>query len=361
MNKMMTLAAFAAWSLSASSVLAADPANVCEAGKVKASGAYSACRLKVDSGVAIKGGVPDYSKCLGKFNDKFPATETKAGVGICPTEGDVAPIRTFIEACDDTIADALAGGALPLDVTTCNSDLTTCDADLAACSASTDCGNGLIDAPESCDGANLDGKTCANFGSVDFTGLACSSNCEFDMTGCAFNAPAPSRFVDNGDQTATDLWTGRTWEMKTGVAGPFVLCPNLASCPNVHDVNNDYYWTAVGLGTAFDGSVKTAFLDVLNDVAGGGASCFAGHCDWRLPTALEIKGILLEPDTLTCATTPCVDASFPGPTGPGGYWSSNTRSDNTTRAFYTRFDSGGGVVDAQKTAPRYARAIRGGL
>ncbi|HYC55817.1 MAG TPA: hypothetical protein VEL28_12860 [Candidatus Binatia bacterium] len=34
----------------------------------------------------------------------------------------------------------------------------------------------------------------------------------------------------------------------------------------------------------FDGTAKTAFLDRLNDLANGGANCFAGHCDWRLPS-----------------------------------------------------------------------------
>jgi len=147
--------------------------------------------------------------------------------------------------------------------------------------------------------------------------------------------------------------------MKTGTPGPFVLCPDLATCPDPHDVNNDYHWSTTA--PAFDGPVKTAFLDVLNDVAGGGANCFAGHCDWRLPTALELKGILLEPEAvMTCSAAPCIDPSFPGATGTGGYWAANTFTDNTLTAYYVRFD-GGGVFPAQKIANRYARAVRGGL
>lgn len=63
---------------------------------------------------------------------------------------------------------------------------------------------------------------------------------------------------------------------------------------------------------------------------------------------------------MTCDTTPCIDPSFPGPTGTGGYWSGNTRSDLTAYADYVRFD-GGGIFPAIKIANRYARAVRGGL
>ncbi|MCX6817839.1 MAG: hypothetical protein NTU57_03200 [Candidatus Aenigmarchaeota archaeon] len=45
------------------------------------------------------------------------------------------------------------------------------------------CGNGVIDAGEECDGSNLNGKTCASFG-YDAGTLACSSSCKFDKSDC---------------------------------------------------------------------------------------------------------------------------------------------------------------------------------
>jgi hypothetical protein len=354
--------------LHAISAGAANPSAQCESAKLKTVSAYSACRLKADAAAAIKG-MADYTKCAGKFDTKFPATEIKAGPGMCPSEGDAAPVKAFVEACDHALADHLGGGSLPLDVATCNADLTTCDtnlascdADLTTCQAGCACGNGVLDAGESCDGSDFGGKTCANFGMTDAPGLSCTSECTWDVIGCALGATVPARFVDNADQTATDLWTGRIWEMKTGTPGAFVACPNLATCPDPHDVNNSYSWSS-GVGvTAFDGSAKTAFLDILNDVAGGGANCFAGHCDWRLPSMLELKNILLEPEAVgTCSAAPCIDPSFPGPVGNGGAWSATTFSDTPTYAYWVRFDFGGGVYTAAKPVNRYVRAVRGGM
>jgi hypothetical protein len=46
------------------------------------------------------------------------------------------------------------------------------------------CGNGKIEGNESCDGYDLSGKTCADFGKANPAGLACSVNCTFDTSGC---------------------------------------------------------------------------------------------------------------------------------------------------------------------------------
>jgi len=340
---------------------AVTPQQQCQAAKNKVAGAYATCRQKAEAGLATSGDATKYGAALGKCGTKLTTAwqkaidkAAKAGATCLDAPLAVGDFQTVIDNHTDGIATALGGGGLP----ECPADLATCTADLAACEAASDCGNGIVDRGEACDGAALGGKTCASFGGSDFPGLACTSACSFDFVGCAYAAATPARFHDNGDQTATDLWTGLVWEMKTGTPGPFVLCPDLATCPNPHDVNNDYHWTATG--TAFDGTAKAIFLDVLNDVAGGGASCFAGHCDWRLPSGLELKGILLEPEAvMTCGTTPCIDPSFPGPTGTGGYWSANTSSDGTTSAYYVRFD-GGGLFPTLKTANRYARAVRGG-
>ena len=127
-------------------------------------------------------------------------------------------------------------------------------------------------------------------------------------------------------------------------------------------MNNSYRWTFGVGGTAFDGPAKTAFLDVLNDVASNGTNCFAGHCDWRLPTVMELKHILLEPEAVfTCSADPCIDPAFPGAVGSGGAWSATTLSDTPTNAYWVRFDLGGGVHTSVKISSRYMRAVRGGL
>jgi hypothetical protein len=116
---------------------------------------------------------------------------------------------------------------------------------------------------------------------------------EAKAVGSGATCDAP-RFVDNGNGTVTDNLTALQWEKKT----------NLDSTPNAadrHDADNTYSWSAVGM--AADGTAYTDFLANLN---GGG--CFAGQCDWRLPTVAELLTILSEP--YPCGGSPCVDAIF---------------------------------------------------
>ena len=105
----------------------------------------------------------------------------------------------------------------------------------------------------------------------------------------------------------------------------------------------------------------TDFLGALN----GGTSpdgvatsgCFAGHCDWRLPTVEELQTILLA--AYPCGTSPCIDSAF-GPTQSNYYWSATTCAGVPDRAWDVYFYDGN-VYDDYKTSFNYVRAVRGGL
>jgi hypothetical protein len=166
---------------------------------------------------------------------------------------------------------------------------------------------------------------------------------------------AGNRFKDNLDGTVTDYETGLQWEQKTTAVGSGV---NLA---DPHDVDNTYSWTAGGGGyTVPDGTVFTDFLAKLN----GGEStdgvtftgCFAGHCDWRLPTIVELQTILLDPDP--CGTSPCIDSVF-GPTVADVYWSATTDATDPPSAWIVYFFDG--IVGPNfKGSDNYVRAVRTG-
>jgi hypothetical protein len=261
--KMLVLsAAVTAAMLYSSPSYAADPAASCASSQLKASSSYSACRLKVDAGVAAKGGAADYSKCDATFTDKYSAAETKAGSGVCASEGNVAGVQDFLSACADSVTTgATTGAVLPLDPITCasdlsecdtalaatgscagnlttctsslgtcngslgtcstnlsstNADLGTCNTNLAACQSQPVCGDGVIAGDETCDS----GDTCVNHGYVGGT-LVCAF-CTVDTSGCYL-----TRFVDNGDGTITDNQTKLIWEKKSDAGG---LSETLCNC-----------------------------------------------------------------------------------------------------------------------------------
>lgn len=162
------------------------------------------------------------------------------------------------------------------------------------------------------------------------------------------------RWVDNGDGTVTDYVTGLMWEQKDDSGG-------------IHDKDDLYTWS--GTFSDPDGTAFTVFLDTLNGGATGTGDCessngltqsggFAGHCDWRLPTAAELRTILLEPSP--CGTRPCIDEDVFGPTVSSFYWSATTNSSNPVFAWVVVFNDGF-VFFGNKTTRSYVRAVRGGL
>jgi hypothetical protein len=162
---------------------------------------------------------------------------------------------------------------------------------------------------------------------------------------------AEDRFIDNGDGTISDRKTGLMWEKKTGEAG------GPSNPGDVHDVNNRYRWSDTG--TNGDGTAFTVFLRTLD---GCGTTCFAGDCDWRLPSIHEIKEIV-DHSAPGCGkrTAPCINPKF-GPIGPmqaSFYWSATTdaRDPGDAQGVAFRFGVGSPFV---KTFDSYVRAVRSG-
>lgn len=140
---------------------AADPAVKCESGKLKETAKYASCRLKAEAKAVQTATTPDYTTCEAKFTPKFNGLETKAGPGVCPSEGDEASINARISSDVNDIATLLTGGSLPA------------------------CGDGVIDVGEECDWGNLAGQTCLSRGYLYAGVLDCAVGaCVFDESGC---------------------------------------------------------------------------------------------------------------------------------------------------------------------------------
>ena len=167
------------------------------------------------------------------------------------------------------------------------------------------------------------------------------------------------RFLDNGDGTVTDTQTGLQWEKKTTAVG------SGSNYADPHDVDNTYTWTASGTPYPPDGTAFTDFLVKLNT-----PPCFAGHCDWRLPSeygrnspftgAKELESILLAP--APCGTSPCIDPIF-GPTADV-YWSATPYTGaNLLFAWLVNFNHDSFDLDVDndpKESDYHVRAVRGG-
>ncbi len=314
-------------------VVALDPnypapvTNACSAGKKKCvsrkATALLACHSKNEKPPA--GLVPEkFAACLQKAVDQFDG-------GADPTKGCFAKLETkFPGACLTTLDTA----ALE----------TTVDGFVNDVVCKLDAGAGTCPTPTATPTA-----TPTPTASPTDTPTA-------TMTPMPVCTPHSSgTYTDNCDGTVSDSATGLVWEQKTTTVLSGV---NYA---DPHDVDNTYTWTASGTPYPPDGTAFTDFLDKLNTVP-----CFAGHCDWRLPSeegqnspftgAKELESILLAPNP--CGTSPCIDPIF-GPTVAGYYWSATTLATFPFGAWGVYFNDG--LVDyGYKNIGHCVRAVRTG-
>lgn len=381
----------------ACAAVALSPADKCEADKLKRAGKYSFCRMKAESKAIKTNSAPDYSLCNMKLGDKWTNAETIGG-GQCPTNGDLASMQTrmtndadAVTAClngtcppscgDGTVNGAESCDGADLGGESCESlgfagtlaCTAGCGFDVSACVPS--CGDNVKNGSDACDGADLGGATCLSIGYTLGGALACTAGCGFDVSDCQgqvsfpatgqttsygtssdgnLQAGAALAYTDNGDGTITDNNTGLMWEKKSGGDGG-----------NIHDVGNSYTWGMTSPPYTMNGTIVTIFLDTLNDVSGGGVSCFAGHCDWRIPNVKELQSLINYensfPSVSPAFNTACAPACTVltcSCTASAFHWSSTTYPSGDT-AWLVDFDYGS-VGGTAKDIVGKARAVRGG-
>ncbi|MFO0747168.1 MAG: hypothetical protein U1F43_16115 [Myxococcota bacterium] len=166
--------------------------------------------------------LPDGWRCDASFYDD---TDCDCGCGAqdadCASTTSVAQCD-FCDACGARPEDACADYILATDTTLCL----------------VECGNGVVDGSEACDGSDLDGETCVTQG---FAGgdLACDALCGFDTSGCLSDVPP-------FDWTCSATWYG-DGDCDCGCGAQDVDCAGTA------DANEcDYCIACPGSGTCLD-------------------------------------------------------------------------------------------------------------
>jgi Protein of unknown function (DUF1566) len=304
----------------------------------------------------------------------------KEGVAVC---GGFCGNGTVdgTEACDGTaLGDAtctsvgFASGALACTVG-CRFDTSGCTP-----SGAPTCGNGTVEPPEQCDGAELGGASCGSLGFTLGGTLGCTAGCAFDVGGCASQRfPASGQtvavmadkndgipgavivaddgtiqagqslaYVDSGDGTITDMSTGLMWEKKDRAGG-------------LHDKDNTYLWSGNG--------AEETIWDWLDDVNAEGGTGFAGHNDWRIPNVKELQSLVsygrggggaeaIEPAFNTNCVPMCAmdDCSC---TDTFNYWSATTDVIGSDSAWFVSFSDGHVGLDG-KGGDDNVRAVRSG-
>ena len=121
-------------------------------------------------------------------------------------------------------------------------------------------------------------------------------------------------FVNNGDGTVTDTSTGLMWQQGA-------------------------------LGNRMTWEEALSYCEAL---------LLAEHVDWRLPNRRELQSIIAYE-----AYNPAIDPDYFPDTVSSGYWSSTTRTDNTSRGWTYSFGDGSDY-GRSKTNSYYVRAVRAG-
>ena len=169
----------------------------------------------------------------------------QTGVEECDDAGESAECDTdcTLASCGDTVTNVLAGE----ECDDGNSD--NDDACLGSC-VDASCGDGFVYAgTETCDGADLDGWSCANFGLLG--DIACDAQCDLDTTECYSLCP-------DGGARVNDF----CWYLSAGCDNTDVTCAS-------HGLTG----TTGYINSVWDLATLTAIADHYGWIAGGDINC----------------------------------------------------------------------------------------
>jgi hypothetical protein len=169
------------------------------------------------------------------------------------------------------------------------------------------------------------------------------------------------RYLANGDGTVTDNQTGLMWQM---LSDSFLSDTYnwTQSSPYQNGSLWVFYLMQLNGGEYYNPvlSLEPLISLPVNGDPNNSGTCFANHCDWRLPTLAELRTIFFKNGV--CGVLPgfpCIDGAL-GATQAAVYWTSSSDSAFPfDRAYCVDFSKAdGGSCEDSKSAQHYARAVR---
>jgi len=209
---------------------------------------------------------------------------TRCGDLICPV-GRACARGTCVDESIVTACGRLAEGAsctLPeIGTGTCQTGL---------CLVGT-CGDGVINAIDACDGAELGGKTCLDFGSNDAGGLACTADCSFDTTRC-------TAFCGDGTKNTSEPCDGTDFAGRTCITEGFytgkLVCTSDCAI-NVGDCS----------GRCGD-NLRNSFVEQCDGADFDGSTCATRGYLGAVSPLLCTPACSFDPTSCTCGSELCL-------------------------------------------------------
>jgi hypothetical protein len=122
------------------------------------------------------------------------------------------------ESCDGVQLQGASCQILGFDagVLACNNN---CTFDASQCTGQSQCGDNILNAGEECDGANVGGQTCSEFG-FDTGNVACNADCTINLGECSDCGDG----VKSGSEACDGLDLGVAFCETVGLSSGFLRC-----------------------------------------------------------------------------------------------------------------------------------------
>lgn len=172
--------------------------------------------------------------------------------------------------------------------------------------AQPECGNGIAEMGEVCDGNDLLGQTCADLGYIGGT-LGCTENCTLDTSQClqsghCVGTCTPCENIADEQSCTTQL--DCSWEQVAPCAGSCTLCEDLqnsSECSVVAGCNWDPAGPCVGTCTTCNSFDNETDCDGSNGQDG---------CSWRVGSCGGTADPCSAVPETSCATYGCTQTGF---------------------------------------------------